>query len=75
MIDSPLENCFKKLKTGKVCVGVLYGTSSEVIRTISRTDYCIIQTHTKETTEDTLVTLILFWRIGFKYSSFVFQVR
>ena len=57
MIDSPLENLtLRNLRRVKFNVGVLYGTSSEVIRTISDQITEYIQTH-KETTEDTLVTL------------------
>ena len=57
MIDSPLENLtLRNLRRVKFNVGVLYGTSSDVIRTISEQITEYIQTH-KETTEDTLVTL------------------
>jgi MscS family membrane protein len=56
MIDSPLENLtLRNLRRVKFNVGVLYGTSSDVIRTISEQITEYIQTH-KETTEDTLVT-------------------
>lgn len=56
MIDSPLENLtLRNLRRVKFNVGVLYGTSPEVLNAIADeiTDY--IQTH-KETTQDTLVT-------------------
>ena len=57
MIDSPLENLtLRNLRRVKFNVGVLYGTSPDVIRTISEQITEYIQTH-KETTEDTLVTL------------------
>jgi MscS family membrane protein len=56
MIDSPLENLtLRNLRRVKFNIGILYGTSSEVIRSISEQITEYIQTH-KETTEDTLVT-------------------
>ena len=64
MIDSPLENLtLRNLRRVKFNVGVLYGTSSDVIRTISEQITEYIQTH-KETTEDTLVTLDSFGESG-----------